>query len=398
MSKLGEYLKWYGLAALVLAIALTQVAWPHYFAGSRRMPALAILAIKGDLLFLTPLASWLALRSLKADQRERTLVWAVSIFAACYCEVAHFWIADQGHLFSTIPNNTSWQVWVQNGVLSLNRDFIPHSYRFLPNCIVALFQWLCGSFEFSRTAYRLLFNALLWVMIFRYARTYLTAVSAFAVQLVILLLYPLTILQYAGQLTDPASHLSFVVCLYCLAAKFEPGFGPGLILGIFAKESVIVMGLCRLFYGRSRRRAAEAALVYLLIGLAVILCIRRFVLHGAVNYGSISGVDRGHIIVNLRSYTLWLPTYLVTLGALLPGAVLGWRLMDGSFRITCLLITVAVIVSSLVFSWLGEVRNLLPAFVPLAVVNLKYLEKVLRPADQAQPSASRPLTAALVEN
>ena len=69
-----------------------------------------------------------------------------------------------------------------------------------------------------------------------------------------------------------------------------------------------------------------------------------------------------------------MPLYLATLGVLLPGAALGWRLMDRAFRSTCLLVTIAVVVSSLLFSWLVEVRNLIPALIPLAIVNLKYVE------------------------
>jgi hypothetical protein len=33
-----------------------------------------------------------------------------------------------------------------------------------------------------------------------------------------------------------------------------------------------------------------------------------------------------------------------------------------------------MIVSSLMFSWLAEVRNLMPAIFPLAVASLKYVE------------------------
>jgi len=66
--------------------------------------------------------------------------------------------------------------------------------------------------------------------------------------------------------------------------------------------------------------------------------------------------------------------YAVTLGALLPGAIAGWKRMDRSFRATGLVIVAATVGSNLAISLSGEVRNIVPAFIPLVVVNLKCLE------------------------
>ena len=66
--------------------------------------------------------------------------------------------------------------------------------------------------------------------------------------------------------------------------------------------------------------------------------------------------------------------YAVTLGALLPGAIAGWRLVDRPFRATCITLAVATLGSNLTIGLFKEERNIIPAFIPLAVVNLKYLQ------------------------
>jgi hypothetical protein len=66
--------------------------------------------------------------------------------------------------------------------------------------------------------------------------------------------------------------------------------------------------------------------------------------------------------------------FAVTLGALLPGTIAGWRLMDGPFRATCATLAAATLGSNLAIGLFWEERNIVPAFIPLAVVNLRYLQ------------------------
>jgi hypothetical protein len=191
-------------------------------------------------------------------------------------------------------------------------------------------------------------------------------------------LYPQIIFHYAGQMVDPASYLSFAACLFCLARRNDALFGPVLFLGVFAKESVIVMAVCRAFYGPDRRRAVLVAAGYLVVALFLVVAIR-LKITGGFNYSTMSGVGLSHIRENiLRWYPWWLPLYVCTLGLLLPGAILGMRFMDRSFRWTCVVITASVVISSTMFSWLTEVRNLGPALIPLAVANLRYAELRVR--------------------
>ena len=91
-------------------------------------------------------------------------------------------------------------------------------------------------------------------------------------------------------------------------------------------------------------------------------------------YARISGPGPSHVLNNLGQYTDWGPLWLVSLGLFLPGTLLGWRWLEPAFKATALVMTFALVLSSLFFSWLREVRNLVPAFIPLAVASLKYLE------------------------
>lgn len=410
-----SYLLWTGLSLLFLAVFVLPVVRPAWFTTPlfEPGPARALVAsghgetfdlplvthhgfVRGGfrlaLLALVPLGAWLALRGTQLTAREKPAAWLLALAAAGIGEVVQFAIVDHGHYFGAqyFADNTVWQFFLHQKILSLDPAHLPHSYRFLPDAIVAVYTWLTGSFVFARIAYRLLFDALLYVAVYRFARVYVSSFFAAGAILLLAALYPISILKYAGQFADPMSHLSFAVCFFCLARRYEPGFAPSVFLGILAKESVIVMPLCRAFGLGPLRRAIRLAAIYLAGGVAVALAIRIAVNPGHVAY-MVNHVHPGHARANLGLYREWAPLYLASLGVLLPGAMLGWRLMDRPFRLTCLLVTAALVVSSILYSWLAEVRNLVPAFIPLVVINLRYLESVFGRPESAAP-ATGPLT------
>jgi hypothetical protein len=299
-----------------------------------------------------------------------------SLFAAGFCEVLHHRIVDLGQYDPAFANNLAWQLNLQKAVLQLDAGgATPHSYRFLPNCIVAFLQWLSGSFEVARITYRLLANGLFFAMVYRYARIYVAPVYSIACILVIAFCYPVTILRYAGQFTDPASYLSFAACLYCLAAGREAGVQCTLFVGVLAKESIVAAALCRAFYGKNRLKSTFITGIYFLAAIAIVLGIRRYV-NGApipFKFRSISGTGSDQLLNNLLEWHEWWAMYAVTLGALIPGAIAGWKLMDKSFRATCVVIAAATLGSNIAISLFWEERNIVPLFIPLAVVNMKYV-------------------------
>lgn len=385
MHRIKPYLSWYASSVFFLTLFLLPLYKPAWFANPLfEKHAFWQGAAQVVLITLTPLATWLALKGNQLEKAERKWAWFLVLCATAVCEVVHYWAVDRGHYLPVqmAADNTAWQLSMHKGIMALDPNYLPHSYRFLPDCIVTVFNWLSGSFELARIAYRLLFDAAMFVAVYRFARVYVSNLFAGGVVVVVTVLYPVSVLKYAGQFVDPASHFSFALCLFCFARNYEPPFGVGLFAGLFAKESVIVMSVSRFFMGSSRLKAIIPTAIYVVVSFAIALGIRLAVNRGHMSYGRISGVDFGHAWDNLKGYREWGLLYLASFGSLLPGTLLGWKLMDRSFHYVCLLVVLSVIVSSVFFSWLAEVRNMVPAFIVLAVVNMRYLESVF-----ASPSA-----------
>ncbi|HLP07363.1 MAG TPA: hypothetical protein VK178_04295 [Opitutaceae bacterium] len=375
-TRKSHTLHWYGGGLILLLLAFVQLLWPVSFL-QISPGGFPIHFGWGCLLLLTPvLLARIALSAPELPPQERNTILLLCSGGAFVCEVVHFWVVDQSlyALFqsSGYRSNTEWQYAMHCRILALDPAHIPHCYRFLPDCIVGWYQWLCGSFEIARSAYRLQCNALFFVFAYRLARSHMKALPAAGVVLLVAALYPIGILRYAGQFVDPLSHLSFAACFYFLAVGHEAGFGTSLVLGLFAKESVIVMAVCRCFYGSDRRAAIRSALVHLAVGVAILVSIRLWVTCGSTAYASISKVSPEHFITNLRLWQFWAPFYLATIGFLLPGTILGWKRVSAAFRATTVVVGISLIISSLCFSWLQEARNLAPLVLAMAVFNLKY--------------------------
>jgi hypothetical protein len=374
MKTLKTYGGWWLGGLLVLAITITPLARPEWFAAPLAQSTLAKLSGQAGLVLLPLIAAITVLWSYPATRKEKAGLVLLCLLAANYCEHLHHQFVDLGRTFPSIGDNTTWQRLLQAQVMALDPGAIPHSYRFFSHSVVAIFQWLSGDFEFARWAYRALFNTLLFATAFRYARLYLTQPAAVATIVLLVTIYPATIVLYAGQFVDPASHFSFVACLYFFARNYEPGVAPTLALGVLAKESVIALSVCRAFYGPNRLRSAVLAALYFSLGLGVAVAVRYVINRHSFQYDRVSGVGMDHVVTNLL-HGGWRFPYVFTLGLLLPGAVIGWRLMDRRFQFTCIVLTSALIISSALFSWLQEVRNLVPALIMLLVINVKLMEQ-----------------------
>lgn len=383
MKPIPSALRWAAGALVLLAAGLTPLLWPGLYDGPIILDRPTLLTLRGALALAVPLLTWLGLRGAQLPVAEKRVVFFACLVAASVCEVVHYWVIDRGHYFpaSQFKDNTAWQLYMNEGILALRPEYLPHSYRFLPDCLVRILAALVDDFAYARILYRMTCNGLLFVTIFRFARLHVRTPAACGVVVGLVALYPVTVLKYAGQFVDPLSHLSFAACLLFLAEGREAGFAASLVVGLFAKESVFVMAFCRAFHGPRWFRSVAIAIGYALAGSAVVFGIRLFVNHGSFAYGQVSGVGPGHLWNNLAKYPEWGPLYLVSLGALLPGAIAGWRLVDRALRWTTITLVLAMIGSSLLFSWLHEVRNLMPAFIVLAVINARYLEHLFSGAN-----------------
>jgi hypothetical protein len=109
--------------------------------------------------------------------------------------------------------------------------------------------------------------------------------------------------------------------------------------------------------------------------VAVVVGIRRWVNRGPIawEFTSISHTGSNQLVKNLLVWREWWAMYAVTLGVLVPGAIAGWKQMDRSFRATGLVIAAATLGSNLAVSLFWEERNIVPLFIPMAVVNLRYV-------------------------
>ena len=389
MNRSRSFALWYVVVAVFVGIFILPAIRPPFFDKPIVHSAAAATLIEAALILLCPIAAWLAFAGEPLTRKGRLGATFFVLSATAICEVVHYWVTDRGHYFPTTQfgDNTIWQEWMHQHILALEYGALPHSYRFFPDAIVGFLTWLTGDFVVSRIAYRLVFNALLFAAAYRYARTYVSELFAGAAVAILVAVYPISILKYAGQFVDPMANGAYIACLAFLARGYEPGFGPTLFSALMAKESVIVVAVCRIFYGRPWWRSALLAAIYAGVGLAILMTIRAVVARGHIGYDAISGVGLQHVRDNLAGYHEWILMYVATFGSLLPGAILGWRYMDRSFQWTAMMIIVTTVVSSVLFSWMSEVRNMTPAYAVLAVVNVVYLERTFVPKLRSAPSA-----------
>ena len=270
-------------------------------------------------------------------------------------------------------SNTQWQIMVQDQVILSPLPVLPHSYRFLPNAIVRWMEFGGAGYETGRDAYRLIFAMLLFWAIYRCARLYTGYQGAIIALLLVGIIYPISFELYAGQLTDPLSHLSFVLAFIFLATGQFWFLLTTLLLGSLAKETVLAMAAYYvLFHHKDRYYPAKAAL--LCSAAAVFYFGVRFaVLHGSMDYAQVSGVSSSHIRDNLNDYHVWVPRVFLTVGSLFPFLALGWKTTPRVLKQQILFLAPTLFLSSLAFGWLSETRNFMPMVFILAVVAGCYL-------------------------
>ena len=168
--------------------------------------------------------------------------------------------------------------------------------------------------------------------------------------------------NYAGQLVDPMSHLSFVLSFILLESGLFVYFLLCVAVGIVAKESVVAMlGYYLLFHRHRETHFWKKFAVASLVCGAVLVGSRLLVLERGFGYTDISGVGVGHSKDNLMQYGEWGIPLLLAVGSFLPFVVLGWRHAHPTLRRLTVYLLPALFLSSTVSSWLHEVRNFVPS-------------------------------------
>ena len=107
------------------------------------------------------------------------------------------------------------------------------------------------------------------------------------------------------------------------------------------------------------------------MSLASYFGVRYVVLHGAIEYHAISGVDPMHILDNVRDKS-WPEVVLLTVFGGVFFLLLYWRQTPLSLKRLYFYLLPVLLVSSVLFSWIRETRNYMPLVIILSVIAARY--------------------------
>jgi hypothetical protein len=307
--------------------------------------------------------------------RSRAFVVVFLVFLlTCIVNSIHRVFVDNGVPYlERYVSNVLWQGLVNDLVIQLSPYAIPHSYRFLPNAIVRWFQLGGLAFEPARDLYRLIFGILLFYAIYKYARLYTNYLGAIMAMLFIAVIYPVSFEYYAGQLTDPLSHLSFVLAFIFLETEDFALLLTTLLIGSLAKETVLALAGYYVLFRRQDTHYWWKAITLCVASAAIFMGVRMLVLHGGIHqYTQISVAPRNMPSLNWHD-SRWPLGLLLTVGAFIPFLVLSWRTTPRSLKYLALYLSPVLFLSGLFFSFLVEMRNFMPLVFVLAVITARYL-------------------------
>jgi hypothetical protein len=268
--------------------------------------------------------------------------------------------------------NLEWQGQLYEGLLNHEYE-APHNYRPLPYGFVRLIEWITHQWVFACLSYRWFFTFwFLWAS-YRLARRYLNPSRALVTLLPLVLLYPLSIFHYQGQLTDPVSHTLFVLAFLYLLEDRPLALAAALALGIMAKETVVLVAPAYLacYWRRGWRSwfiTAGLGSACLAAFLAVRLPLGWW--PGGENLNGVGLVVWPNLGYEHPRALLTVPLW-VNLGhpvlfvvPFVPFIVWRWRHIPSHLRALFLVVTPLLLLSNICFGWLYESRNYMP-LVPL---------------------------------
>ncbi len=355
---------------ILLIICLLAFFIPNFESLNSPFPFFKKLKPPFFVLILTPiLISYFLLSDLKNKEKIFILIF-LSMFT-CFCVHLHFTNVELGKY---LPDkiNLLWQKEMHEQILNKNPSAIPHSYRFLAETFISILIICLGDFLKAVIAYRLIFQFLLLFSIFYWARLYVNYRTALITVLLYVLVYPITIRDYAGQPIDPMSHLSFILSFIFLNKKKDFYFILTILIGVLAKESVAVMAIFY-FFIRYQKNISHYFLSFLFITLSfgLIILVRWYINQSNLEYVNISGVTPDHILRNLQD-SRWYGQVFLTLFLFLPFNILIWKKIPSSLKYLILFLIPILVLTNIIFSWLAEVRNFVPFLIPMCLVSATY--------------------------
>jgi hypothetical protein len=319
---------------------------------------------------------------------RNTLLFATLAGAMTAC---HWVLVDRD------PVRLEWQRDLYIRLFNYDYD-APHQYRPLPYGLVRLLERVTHDWQFSCMAYRWFFTFWFVWAAHRFARLYHEPRRALLTVVPLALLYPLSVLFYYGQLTDPLSHALFVLALIYVLEDRRVALAGALALGVLAKETALVMVpiylACHWRRGWVGLRAAAGLAV---AGAAAFMAARSP--GWRPGFQAINGTGGWMIGTNLgigepiawTSVPLW-QNYLHPLlfvGAFVPALARHWGRLDPQLRTLCLTLTPLLLASSLCFSWLYESGKYMPLVPVLATMALPVSAAAAGAARRGRPEDTR---------
>ena len=307
-----------------------------------------------------------------------TLFVLLLLLSMLLVDIHYISIDKTGHYFPTISNH-QWQIIVHESIMTLDPRVIPHTYRFLPDSMVRFIEFFTGDFSYARSLYRHTFMFLLLFSIYYYARLHYSHEKALLTIFFYAIIYPVSIRFYAGQLTDPLSHLLFVLAFIFLDLNLFICFATAVLIGILAKESILIMVVYFfLFRWKGKRHLLKTAIL-VTAGAWITLAIRLWVVPSETLINDvflIHDLKRSawpHIFRNFSKFDEWGRQILFTVGIFIPFLVLAWRRTKPALKSLAVFLLVTLTLSNVLFGFLAETRNLIPAVIPLALISSDYL-------------------------
>jgi hypothetical protein len=310
--------------------------------------------------------------SVRLAGREAVLLVSFLVVLTAIANQTHYRFVDHGANYFQDQSNTEWQVALHARVMRLDTGVLPHSFRFLPNAVVRWMEFAGLDYERARDVYRTLAGLVLFYALYRFARFFTTHGGAMTAVALVAMVIPVSYEYYAGQLTDPLSHLSFVLAFTFLETGDFGYLLTTILIGALAKESVLAMAAYYALFCGNDRRHWRKAIALGAASAAIYLGVRSWVLRGVMQYNQVSGTNLRFIWSNFREGH-WVQVSILTIGAFSPFLVLDWKEAPSSLKRLVLYLVPVLVLSSLLFSWLRESRNYMPVVFVMAVIAARHL-------------------------
>ncbi|HEY3742079.1 MAG TPA: hypothetical protein VGL53_19640, partial [Bryobacteraceae bacterium] len=370
---------WTLIGIWAFAILLAMPALQHWKApapatGLRLAVTLvALYAIAGGICWVI----YIRERSGLGRRRAGMLVFLTILLTFLTNHIHRFSVDDSSSYFGYPA--VQWQVMLQDKAVELDPGVRPHSYRFLPNSAVRWVEMTGVGFAQSRDFYRLVTGLLLFYALFRFARLYCEPAASFVAMLLAGLIYPVSYEYYAGQLTDPLSHLSFILAFIFLETGAFGLLVAAIGIGSMAKESVLALVVYYAIFKRGEpRHLIKSATLFAVAGVSF-LGARLLVLGGSwMRYDQISGVTLKDFPLNWHD-PLWPGVFILTACAFTPVLVLYWKETPLELKRLALFLLPVLAVTNMVISWMRESRNFMPVVFVFAVIAARAIVPVGAP-------------------